>query len=148
LSSKQESTYNTDTTKPDGDACREDGTLKDVCEMEWVHSPSDEYNHSLATQHEGCSSEKRSELEYRDSPFEHNHSLITQDELGWPNLSPEYNSSELSGKRKRRHLESKESESDAEQAPKTKVSSDFFFSFVLFLLGPILWRAKEPQTDC
>lgn len=29
-----------DTTKPDGDACRPDGTLKDASEMEWLDSPS------------------------------------------------------------------------------------------------------------
>ena len=28
-------------SKPDGDACRDDGTLKDMSEMEWPNSPSD-----------------------------------------------------------------------------------------------------------
>ena len=35
------STYFKDTSKPDGDACREDGTLKDASELEWPNSPSD-----------------------------------------------------------------------------------------------------------
>ena len=30
-----------DLDKPDGEACNEDGTLKDVEEMVWVNSPSD-----------------------------------------------------------------------------------------------------------
>jgi hypothetical protein len=29
-----------DNTKPDGDACRPNGMLKDVSKIEWVHSPS------------------------------------------------------------------------------------------------------------
>lgn len=29
-----------DVTKPDGEACREDGTLKDAEEIEWMNSPS------------------------------------------------------------------------------------------------------------
>jgi hypothetical protein len=33
-------TYLKDASKPDGDACREDGTLKDASEMEWPNSPS------------------------------------------------------------------------------------------------------------
>jgi hypothetical protein len=49
--------------------------------------------------------------------------LLTQDELDWPNLSTKFNSSELSGKRKCKYLESKESKSDAEQVPNPKVSS-------------------------
>jgi hypothetical protein len=35
-----------DTSKPVGDACREDGTLKDASEMEWPNSPT-EYNHAV-----------------------------------------------------------------------------------------------------
>jgi hypothetical protein len=31
-----------DTSKPVGEACREDGTLKDASEMEWIYSPSHE----------------------------------------------------------------------------------------------------------
>lgn len=30
-----------DSSKPDGDACRDDGTLKDASELEWPNSPSD-----------------------------------------------------------------------------------------------------------
>jgi hypothetical protein len=37
-----EKTYFKDTGKPDGEACREDGTLKDVDELVWPDSPSDE----------------------------------------------------------------------------------------------------------
>ena len=28
-----------DITKPDGEACNADGTLKDASEIEWLHSP-------------------------------------------------------------------------------------------------------------
>ena len=31
-----------DATKPIGDACNADGTLKDASEIDWLHSPSDE----------------------------------------------------------------------------------------------------------
>ena len=34
-------TYFKDMSKPDGDACREDRTLKDACEMDWPDSPSE-----------------------------------------------------------------------------------------------------------
>ena len=34
-----------DYSKPDGDACRDDGTLKDASEMEWPNSPSDSNPH-------------------------------------------------------------------------------------------------------
>jgi hypothetical protein len=40
--SNEGKTYSKDTTKPDGDACREDGTLKEADEMVWPNSPSDE----------------------------------------------------------------------------------------------------------
>ena len=33
--------YFKDSSKPDGDACCEDSTLKDVSEMEWPNSPSE-----------------------------------------------------------------------------------------------------------
>jgi len=43
-----------DTSKPVGDACRVDGTLKDASEMEWPDSPTEQnraliedYNHTL-----------------------------------------------------------------------------------------------------
>jgi hypothetical protein len=35
-------TYSKDIEKPDGDACRKDGTLKDADELYWPDSPSDE----------------------------------------------------------------------------------------------------------
>ena len=31
-----------DASKPDGEACRADGTLKDADEMEWPNSPSED----------------------------------------------------------------------------------------------------------
>ena len=34
-------TYFKDASKPDGDTCHEDGTLKDASEMEWPDSPSE-----------------------------------------------------------------------------------------------------------
>ena len=36
-----------DYSKPDGDACRDDGTLKDASEMEWPNSPSDSNPHDF-----------------------------------------------------------------------------------------------------
>jgi len=36
-----------DKTKPDGDACRPDGTLRDASEMEWPQSPSDSVHSNL-----------------------------------------------------------------------------------------------------
>ena len=36
-----------DMDKPDGDACRLDGTLKDASEMEWPHSLSDQNQNRL-----------------------------------------------------------------------------------------------------
>jgi hypothetical protein len=35
-------THSKDTSRPVGDACRDDGTLKDASEMEWLNLPSDE----------------------------------------------------------------------------------------------------------
>lgn len=35
-----------DTSKPEGDACRKDGTLKDASEMDWPDSPT-EHNRAL-----------------------------------------------------------------------------------------------------
>jgi hypothetical protein len=40
-SSKNQKTHLKDPTKPGGDACREDGTLKDATEMIWLNSPSE-----------------------------------------------------------------------------------------------------------
>ena len=83
---------------------REDGTLKDASEMEWLHSPSNEYNRSFATQDEDQSYKNGSGVER-------------------PNSSSEYNGAfELGDTRKCKHLELNESESEAEEAPKAKVS--------------------------
>ena len=49
-------TYMRDVTKPVGDACRDDGTLKDADELEWPDSPSElvatqthfDWHHGLA----------------------------------------------------------------------------------------------------
>ena len=38
---EREKTYMRDMTKPVGDACRDDGTLKDADELEWPDSPSE-----------------------------------------------------------------------------------------------------------
>ena len=35
-----------DKSKPEGDACHEDGTLKDASELDWPDSPT-EYNHAI-----------------------------------------------------------------------------------------------------
>jgi hypothetical protein len=53
---------------PVGDACREDGTLKDASEMEWLHSPSDE--RSQLEPNEKWGQSPSSELKYPDSPSE------------------------------------------------------------------------------
>ena len=53
---------------PFGDACREDGTLKDASEMVWLNSPSDEHNQSKPNENWGQS--PSSELRYPDSPSE------------------------------------------------------------------------------
>jgi hypothetical protein len=37
-----EITHIMDTSKPVGDACREDGTLKDASEMDWPNSPTEQ----------------------------------------------------------------------------------------------------------
>ena len=61
---QQEHTDITNTPDRDtsrGDALREDGTLKDASEMEWLHSPSDGYNRDLVNQDED-------ELEWPTSP--------------------------------------------------------------------------------
>jgi hypothetical protein len=36
-----------DYSKPDGEACRDDGTLKDASELEWPNSPSDSNPYNL-----------------------------------------------------------------------------------------------------
>ena len=40
-------THFKDASKPDGDACRDDGTLKDADEMEWPNSPSEQQSFVL-----------------------------------------------------------------------------------------------------
>ena len=92
-----------------GDALREDGTLKDASEMEWLHSPSDENKHSLVSQHEDGTLNDASELE-------------------WPNSPSEYNRSRNKRKRKDRGLELDESsgsEDSDEEVPRAKVSYEF-----------------------
>ena len=37
---KNEGIYTRDASKPDGEACNADNTLKDASEIEWFHSPS------------------------------------------------------------------------------------------------------------
>jgi hypothetical protein len=39
-----------DNSKPVGDACREDGTLKDASELDWPDSPT-EYNRAIIEDH-------------------------------------------------------------------------------------------------
>ena len=80
-SSSKHETYHIDISKPDGDACREDGTLKDASEMEWLNSPTD-----------NCFQTPPGLQEYSD----HSH-------LEWP--------SESGTKKKRKHLESEPEES-------------------------------------
>jgi hypothetical protein len=53
---------------PVGDACREDGTLKDASEMVWLNSPSDEYSQLEPNEKWGQSPLSR--LEFPDSPSE------------------------------------------------------------------------------
>jgi hypothetical protein len=53
---------------PVGEACREDGTLKDASEITWLNSPSDE-NRPLES-NEKRSPNSSSELEWPDSPSE------------------------------------------------------------------------------
>ena len=109
-SNAHENTYLMDMSKPEGDACREDGTLKDASEMEWPNSPT-EYNKALISQHEEDWQDhykKRSELEGPNSPAEYN------------------SSGELGDKRKRKDLASNRQESEEtepDEAPKAKVRS-------------------------
>jgi hypothetical protein len=53
---------------PVGDACREDGTLKDASEITWLNSPSDEFSHLEPNEKWGQS--PSGELEFPDSPSE------------------------------------------------------------------------------
>ena len=55
-----------DEVMPVGDACREDGTLKEASEMVWLNSPSDE--NSRLEPNKKRSRSLSSELEYPDSP--------------------------------------------------------------------------------
>ncbi len=65
-SSCQQETYLIDKSQPNGDACRDDGTLKDASKMEWPHSPTD-YNHPLHSLHEASD---HPHLEWPGSPSE------------------------------------------------------------------------------
>ncbi len=60
--------YFQEPSMPVGEACREDGTLKDASEMTWLNSPSDE-NRRLES-NEKRSPTGSSELEWPDSPSE------------------------------------------------------------------------------
>ena len=64
-----------------GEALREDGTLKDASEMDWVHSPSQEYNgtkfrwqdpeshhHSIGDKRKGKQREDKSGSEDTEAP--------------------------------------------------------------------------------
>lgn len=100
-----------DMSKPEGDACREDGTLKDASEMEWPNSPT-EHNQALISQHE------------EDWEFHNNGSVL---EWRPASDSPVKDSrGELGEKRKRKDLASNRSESEEtepDEAPKAKVRS-------------------------
>jgi hypothetical protein len=109
-----------DTSKPVGDACREDGTLKEASEMEWPDSPTG-YNSALLSQYEDQFENKGSELEFPSSPSRRD----TSSEL-------ELGDSELGDSRKRKRLASNKSESDGtatepgpDKAPKAKVRYSF-----------------------
>ena len=106
-SNQQEMTYLMDISKPEGDACRKDGTLKDADEMEWPNSPT-EYNQPLPIEY----GDQFSDLEFPKSPSEDN----TSCELG-----DKRKRSEMGDKTKRKHLASKKSESESDEAPKAKV---------------------------
>jgi hypothetical protein len=46
-----ENTHLMDTSKPVGDACRDDGTLKDAKEMDWLNSPTENNRRELTEDH-------------------------------------------------------------------------------------------------
>jgi len=46
-SNEKENTYTMDQTKPVGEACNEDGTLKDASELDWPDSPIQPYTFGL-----------------------------------------------------------------------------------------------------
>jgi hypothetical protein len=56
-----------DNSKPDGDTCRPDGTLKEASEMEWPHSPSD-----LDAREQGSSLKRKLPINEDDSDDEEN----------------------------------------------------------------------------
>lgn len=108
-SNGHENAYLMDMSKPEGDACREDGTLKDASEMEWPDSPT-ENNQALISQND------------------ENWQLYNTNgsELEWPDSPTEGSRSELGEKRKRKDLASNRSESEEtepDEAPKAKVRS-------------------------
>ena len=86
-----------------GDALRRDGTLKDVSEIEWLHSPSVETK----------------------QPF------VIEDKLEWPKSpsAPYDNGTNRSGDKRKRQVRSEESGSEDLKAPKRKVR---FCRFVLY----------------
>ena len=120
-SNEHENTYLMDTSKPVGDACREDGTLKEASEMEWPDSPTG-YNSALLSQYEDQFKNRGSRLEFPSSPSRRD---TSSSEL-------ELSNSELGNNRKHKHLASNKSESDGtatepgpEKAPKAKVRYSF-----------------------
>jgi hypothetical protein len=59
-----------DITKPDGEACRPDGTLKDVTEMEWRHSPTDSDNNEQEQMERASASKRKLPSDEADSESE------------------------------------------------------------------------------
>ena len=57
-------------SKPDGDACRDDGTLKDVSKMEWPNSPSDSNLHNFNLGEENIILKRKSPDNEDDSGYE------------------------------------------------------------------------------
>ena len=59
-----------DYSKPDGDACQDDGTLKDTSEMEWPNSPSDLNPHDFNLGEENVILKRKSPDNEDDSGYE------------------------------------------------------------------------------
>jgi hypothetical protein len=69
-SGSQQLIYLQDESMPVGDACREDGTLKEASEIMWLNSPSEENRCSKPNKKRSQS--RPNDLEYPDSPLEEN----------------------------------------------------------------------------
>jgi hypothetical protein len=121
-----------------GDAVREDGTLKEASEIEWLHSPSDEHNRLTPKRdgdtlrgdamRENGTLKDASEIEWLHSPSDEYGRFFGQhedrdgtSELEWPE-SPSTPSEHHSSFDKRKRQSSNESECEDEEAPKAKVS--------------------------